>query len=154
VKCIRFFEAHPNLLPATDERDLKISVHYWRGSANRFRTEMNAIRDIFNEVQKSAQTHKLCVKKLAAAINSRGSEDQENITYFLNGGIDRILLHPGGGASMDRSVSFLGAFLATVEERVLFMTIQHICSRLQSSNKLVRQRVCLLCSRVTLRSKD
>ena len=103
---------------------------------------MNTIRDIFNEVQRSAQTHKLCIKKLAAAINARGPQEQENITYFLNGGIDRILLHTGTGAVMDRSISFLGTFLATVDENVLLTTMSHICGRLQSSNKLVRQRVC------------
>jgi hypothetical protein len=105
---------------------------------------MDTIREIFNEVQFSSQAHKLCVKKLAAAINTRGPEEQENITFFLNGGIDRVLVHAGNSIYMDRSISFLCAFLSTVDENVLLVAMKHIGSRLQSSNKLVRQRVCLI----------
>jgi hypothetical protein len=93
---------------------------------------MNTIKDIFDEVQRSAQTHKLCIKKLAAAINSRGAQEQENVSFFLNGGIDNILLHTGTGPCMDRSISFLGAFLASVDEKVLMVTMNYLCSRLQS----------------------
>ena len=51
---------------------------------------------------------------------------------------------------MDRSVTFLGSFLAAVDERVLLLTMKHLCSRLQSSNKLVRQRICqIICSALT-----
>jgi hypothetical protein len=99
---------------------------------------MSAVRDIFIEVQRSVQTHKLCAKKLGAALNA----EQENITFFLKGGVDRILLHPATGACVDRSVAFVGNFLASAEDRILEVTLKHICGRLQSSNKVVRQRVC------------
>lgn len=43
---------------------------------------------------------------------------------------------------MDRSIAFLGSFLSTVDETILTLSLRHICSRLQSSNKMVRQRIC------------
>jgi len=48
---------------------------------------------------------------------------------------------------MDRSISFLGLFLAAVDDRILLLTMKHLCSRLQSSNKLVRQRICQITCR-------
>jgi len=111
------------------------------------RIMMNTISDIFNDVQRSSQTHKSCSRKLTAAIKAGGSNEQENIAFFLNGGIDRVLLHPGTGASMDRTLRFLGLFLSTADESFLDLAMKHICARLLSSNKLVRQRVChIVCS--------
>lgn len=122
-------------------------------------SSVSRIRDIFDDAQRSMQSHKLCVRKLSNIINSMPSSDddlsQQNgkvttpaFNYFLYGCIDRILLHTGStNAVIDRLVSFIGAYLSVVDEQMLLLTMQHMCSRLRSTNKLVRQRVCqLVCS--------
>lgn len=113
---------------------------------------MSTVQDIFNDIQKSSQCHKLCMKKLLSLISNTKAKTNdvtsvENVTLFLNGGIDRILLHPGTANNIQRSINFLGLFLSTVDEKLLLTTMNHLCSRLKSSNKLVRQRVChIICS--------
>ena len=122
-------------------------------------SSVSRIREIFDDAQRSMQSHKLCVRKLSSIINSMPSSGdditQQNgkgttpaFNYFLYGCIDRILLHTGStNAVIDRLVSFIGAYLSVVDEQMLLLTMQHMCSRLRSTNKLVRQRVCqLVCS--------
>ncbi|KAJ1411621.1 hypothetical protein B484DRAFT_435554, partial [Ochromonadaceae sp. CCMP2298] len=98
---------------------------------------MNAIEGVFDEVQRSSQTHKMCVKKLAAALRPNGQNEHE---HFL-ACVDEVLKHPGN-ASVERTVQFLGAFLSSADESLLDRAMTHICSRLPSAAKHSRARVC------------
>ena len=102
---------------------------------------METVIEIFNDIQKSEKAHKVGLKRLQSLM--KANKDVE-LTSILSSCLDKVLVFPKNHANVERTIKFLSIFIASLDETSMQVVTDHICSRLSSLNKLVRQRACQL----------
>lgn len=106
---------------------------------------MEELVGIFDEIQRSGTTHKTCTKSLTKLFNEKNAQLRNDaIALFHRGFIDNLLIYPKNAPKVDRCLQFCATFLSTMNEEFLANSLEHVCSRLASTNKIVRQRCCQL----------
>eukprot|EP01039_Chlorochromonas_danica_P006543 gene6543-7217_t len=110
---------------------------------------MNSIEDLlslFVDVQQqSKHNHKTLHRKLHLYFHQLSTSQQDEVIHLLLGSVlDRSLLVPKTSTYVDRVLDFLALFFAqaTTSEEHHILLIEHLKNRINSSNKLVRQRCC------------
>ena len=104
---------------------------------------MEVFIEIFNEAQLDSCMHDVLSKQLKK-ITSEGSSKEKKAKwdFFKRGCIDRILLYPRNHPNVDKLIKFICGFISTLSDKDMKNVCLHFCTRLQSSNKIVRQRCC------------
>eukprot|EP01038_Epipyxis_sp_PR26KG_P007062 gene7062-9640_t len=106
---------------------------------------MEKIINIFSDCQSSVGTHQSGIKKLIEIMKN----DSPNLLKFILAScVDKILIHPKTTSVVERSIKFICTFACATDESTLKSILLHINSRLNSSNRFVRQRSCQIISTI------
>lgn len=100
----------------------------------------NELLNIFNESQQSKRSHKTHSKKLAAMLNGPNKDQLKKV--LLKGILDQSLLYPKSDPMCMRVLEFFSLLMVTVDVATLQAVVEHLFSRLKSTVKVVRQKVC------------
>eukprot|EP01035_Chromulina_nebulosa_P008295 gene8295-11245_t len=104
---------------------------------------MEVFIEIFNEAQLDSCLHEVLSKQLKKNISEGSAKVQRaKWDFFKRGCIDRILLYPKNHPNVDKLIKFICGFISTLSDKDMKNVCAHFCIRLQSSNKIVRQRCC------------
>lgn len=99
------------------------------------------ICDIFEAVQSTAKHSPIQLKKMLGVL-SKSDKKNENLIYFFNGCVDKLLLSPKINYFVERTINFVAKLTSSFDDELMLEMMRHLCSRLTSSNKTVRQIVC------------
>ena len=104
---------------------------------------MEVFLEVFNEAQLESCMHDVLSKQLKK-FTAEGSSKEKKAKwdFFKRGCIDRILIYPKNHANVDKLIKFISGFIATLSDKDMKNVCLHFSTRLQSGNKIVRQRCC------------
>ena len=104
---------------------------------------MERYLEIFDEVQRSASSHKGCAKRLQALMASQAVAREMLGEILLRGVVDRLLVCSKKEPTVERVVKFYSEFVALSTDTALFVeTIEHLLRRSTAADKTVRWRAC------------
>ncbi len=107
---------------------------------------METIIEVFTSIQVTKNSHKLNIKKLSSLFSK--SKKHENFSLFLHCCVDKILIHQKSNMHVSLATDFICSLIPSLDDELLTLSMKHICSRIASSNKLVRQKVCQMIAAV------
>lgn len=110
---------------------------------------MEKIRNIFEEAQRSAVTHKNGVKKLVTILESCHNDSNQLVEYLntiLLFCTDSVLIVSKKEPTVERVMKFLCELFTSVNEEIFTCCVQHLLQRSMASDKTVRFRSCQLLS--------
>lgn len=101
--------------------------------------DANELLHIFTDCQQSKRSHKTHSKKLATLLQSSKNNQLKNI--LTHGLLDQILIYPKSDPGCNRVMEFFSLLMTTVDATTLEFIVKHLCARLKSTAKIVRQKV-------------
>jgi hypothetical protein len=101
---------------------------------------METISEIFAASQSATNLHKANVKRIINLLSKKDTQ-VENLLYLLSC-IDKVFLYPRTNVYIDHVSEFIAKLVVAFDDEILTVCVKHMCSRLSSPNKIVRQRIC------------
>lgn len=103
---------------------------------------MDTISEIFSASQSATNLHKANVKRIVNLLSKKDAQ-VENLLFLLSC-VDKVFLYPRANIYVDHVSEFIAKLFVAFEDEILTVCVQHMCSRLSSPNKIVRQRICTI----------